>query len=167
VAGIHRQSTISAHARREDRIARIAGAQHGLLTLAQLRGTGLSDGGIRHRVHSGRLHRVHRGVFSLGRPPARPVEHRMAAVLACGRDAALSHAAAAAHLGIRPSAATVIDVTNPRGTGRRQEGLRAHRSALAQAEIALVDRIPTTTCARTLLDLADVVDGSTLARAID
>jgi very-short-patch-repair endonuclease len=91
----------------------------------------------------------------------------MAAVLACGPHAALSHAAAAANLAIRPSAATVIDVTSPTGVGRGIAGIRAHRSRLAREEIALVNAIPTTTCARTLLDLAEVLNREALAKAID
>jgi hypothetical protein len=91
----------------------------------------------------------------------------MAAVLACGPHAALSHAAAAAHLGIRPSAATVIDITSPTGAGRGLAGIRSHRSHLAPEEITLVNGIPTTTCARTLLDLAEVVNREALAKAID
>ena len=91
----------------------------------------------------------------------------MAAVLACGEGAALSHAAAAAYLGIRPSAATSIDVTSPTGAGRGLEGIRAHRSRLAAEEVSLVDAIPTTTCARTLLDLAETLGPEALAKAAD
>jgi very-short-patch-repair endonuclease len=91
----------------------------------------------------------------------------MAAVLACGPNAALSHAAAAAHLAIRPSSATLLDVTSPTGAGRGIAGIRAHRSRLAPEDIALVEGIPTTTCARTLLDLAEVVNRDALAKAID
>jgi hypothetical protein len=92
----------------------------------------------------------------------------MAAVLACGPGAALSHASAAAHLGIRPSAATLIDVTSPKGTGRSLPGLRVHRStSLVPQDISVVERIPTTTCARTLLDLAEVIHPEALANALD
>jgi hypothetical protein len=171
VVGNRRLSTLSNHTSpweaREDQIERIARRQHDQLTLAQLRAAGLSEGGIRHRVRTGRLRRAHRGVYSLGHPPTSALEHRMAAVLACGSNAALSHAAAAANLGIRPSAATLIDVTCPSGTGRLQAGLRVHRAALSPEEITLVNGIPTTTCARTLLDLAEVVNREALAKAID
>ena len=92
----------------------------------------------------------------------------MAAVLACGEGAALSHAAAAAHLGIRSSSATSIDVTSPTGAGRGLEGIRAHRSrTLVPDDIVLVDGIPTTTCARTLLDLAEAIHPEALAKAVD
>jgi very-short-patch-repair endonuclease len=152
---------------REAEITRIARAQHDQITIRQLLETGLSDNAIRNRVRTGRLHRAHRGVYSLGHPPASALEHWMAAVLACGKDAALSHASAAANLGIRPSAATLIDVTSPSGAGRGIAGIRAHRSCLPAEEVTLVDGIPTTTCGRTLLDLAEVIDEQALAKALD
>ena len=91
----------------------------------------------------------------------------MAAVLACGEDAALSHTSGAANLAIRPSAATLIDVTSPTGAGRGIAGIRAHRSRLDPREVTIVDGIPTTTCARTLLDLAELIHPEALASAID
>lgn len=168
-----RQSTISGHtsrgwSEREAELARIAKAQHHQITLAQLRAAGLSDGAVRHRVRTGRLHRTYSGVFSLGRLPTCPNEHRMAAVLACGFGAALSYAAAGAHIGMRQSAATVIDVTSPTGAGRGLAGIRAHRSrTLAPQDVVLVEGVPTTSCARTLLDLAEVLHPEALAKAID
>ena len=162
-----RLSILSDHASREQRLARVAGAQHEQLTRAQLLDAGLSHGGIGHRVRTGRLHRIHRGVYSLGRPPASPAEHWTAAVLACGEGSALSHAAGAANLAIRPSAATLIDVTSPTGQGTGQPGIRAHRSRLEPWEVTAVDGIPTTTCARTLLDLAEMIHPEALAKAVD
>jgi very-short-patch-repair endonuclease len=93
----------------------------------------------------------------------------MAAVLACGRGAALSHLAAAAHMQIRGSSATRIDVTVPVRSGRRaQAGIRLHRSRrLNESEVTIHEGIPTTTVARTLLDLADILSPQALKRAID
>jgi hypothetical protein len=91
----------------------------------------------------------------------------MAAVLACGPGAALSHASAAALWEIRRSAATLIDVTVPR-TGRAQPGLRLHRPrSLPPAEVTTRDGIPVTTPARTILDLAAVLNDEQLERALD
>ncbi|MEA2235259.1 MAG: hypothetical protein QOD83_5075, partial [Solirubrobacteraceae bacterium] len=116
-----------------------------------------------------RLHRLHRGVYSVGHRALRSEAHRMAAVLACGPGAVLSHAAAGAHLQIRPSSAARIDVTVPARTGRRSRpGIRLHRSAsLPPEDVTVQDRIPVTTVARTLLDLADVLNDQALKRAID
>jgi very-short-patch-repair endonuclease/predicted transcriptional regulator of viral defense system len=154
-------------AAREAVIARIAAGQHEQITTAQLLDAGLSETAIRNRVRTRRLYRVHRGVLSVGRPPVRSEEHWMAAVLACGESAALSHASGAANLGIRASAATIVDVTSPTGRGRRLPGIRVHRSRLEPWEVTVVNGIPTTTCARTLLDLAEVLHPGALSKALD
>ena len=114
-------------------------------------------------MRSGRFHRSYPGVYSLGRPPTSASEHRMAAVLACGARAALSHAAAGANLGMRASAATVIDVTSPTGAGRCLEGDPRPPLDPARRRSPIVDGIPTTTCARTLLDLAAILHPEALA----
>lgn len=95
--------------------------------------------------------------------------HLLAAVLACGEGAVLSHVAAAALWNIRGSAATLIDVTVPSQNGRvRRNGIRIHRSGrLGADEATTKDGIPVTTVARTLLDLADVLNSQALKRAID
>ena len=81
-------------------IARLAERQHGVIGYPQLRALGLSRQVIHHRVRKGRLHRIHRGVYAVGYPKLTPKGHRMAAVLAYGPDAVLSHRSAAAHWGI-------------------------------------------------------------------
>jgi hypothetical protein len=92
----------------------------------------------------------------------------LAAVLACGPGAVLSHGSAAALLELRQSGAGLIDVTVPSRAGRiRREGIRIHRSGrLGAEEVTIVDGIPVTTVARTLLDLADVIDLQALRRAV-
>ena len=90
----------------------------------------------------------------------------MAAILACGPSAVLSHQSAAALWGIRPTAKARIDVTVPQQL-RPRKGLHPHRATLPADEITVHDGIPTTTPARTLLDLAAVVPRQTLERALD
>ena len=150
-------------------VAAVAEQQYGLVTRAQLRGLGVGETGIRQRIRTGRLHRVHRGVYAVGHAVFPAPAHDLAAVLACGAGAALSHVAAAAHLGIRASAATLVDVTVPRRSGRRSpRGIRVHRSGrLAPEDVTVHESIPVTTLARTLLDLADVLSDQSLKRAID
>lgn len=150
-------------------LAALAGRQYGVVTRAQLRRLGVGETGIDERVRTKRLHRLHRGVYSVGHRALRSEAYRMAAVLACGPGAVLSHAAAGAHLQIRPSSATRIDVTVPARSGRRsQPGIRLHRSGnLEPEDTTTLDAIPTTTVARTLLDLADVLGDQALKRAID
>jgi very-short-patch-repair endonuclease len=91
----------------------------------------------------------------------------MAAVLACGAGAVLSHRTAAAALGVLPATAK-IDVTAPNRSGRRRPGIAIHRApGLTPADTTTVDRIPCTSLARTLLDLAAVVSAAELLRAIE
>jgi very-short-patch-repair endonuclease len=92
----------------------------------------------------------------------------MAAVLACGRGAVLSHRSAAALWGIRPTARSAIDVTAPGRAGRRRAGIEVHAAATLEAsDVTRVDAIPCTTVPRTLLDLASVVDRRALERAYE
>jgi very-short-patch-repair endonuclease len=91
----------------------------------------------------------------------------MAAVIACGPGAALSHRDAAVMWDLRQSNSAVIDVTVPSQNGRRRPGIRIHRSARLRSDEVTVHRgIPVTTVARTLLDLADVLERQALRRVI-
>jgi hypothetical protein len=92
----------------------------------------------------------------------------MAATLACGPGAVLSHRSAAALWGLRESRRSGIDITTPRRNGRTRAGIEVHSGAtLTPAHTSTRARIPTTTVARTLLDLADVTDRRGLERALD
>jgi len=106
-------------------------------------------------VQAGELHPKYPGVYAFGRPDLSPNGHRMAAVLACGPGAVLSHASAASHHGIRKSASAYFDISIPAGRPLRcHKGIRCHRANLASQDITEVDGIPVTSIARTLLDLA-------------
>jgi very-short-patch-repair endonuclease len=150
-------------------LAALAKRQHGVVTWAQLLDIGLGPHGIAERLRTGRLHRIHRGVYALSPARLRPEGYWLAAVLACGPGAVLSHRSAASLWEIRPSAAQAIDVTVPSRSGRkRRRGIKVHRSSrLTAAEVGTRDGIPVTTIARTLLDLADVLPTQALKRAID
>jgi very-short-patch-repair endonuclease len=90
----------------------------------------------------------------------------MAAVLACGEGAVLSHRSAAALLGLREDQRSVIDVTTPGASRRRMDGIVRHRGDTVRVtDTTVVDGIPCTSVARTLLDLAEVVDRQGLRRA--
>ncbi len=134
------------------RVLAVAAEQHGVVTRAQLLGLGLTSDAIDHRLRKGRLHRVHRGVYAVGRPQLTRHGVLLAAVLSCGPGAALSHAAAAELWGIRRRGP--IEVTVPAGAMRRRPGLRVHRSALSPTDRASRHSIPVTAPARTLVDLA-------------
>jgi predicted transcriptional regulator of viral defense system len=100
-------ATESAHvargAAREREIQKLAARQHGVVSLPQLKALGLGASGARARVAAGKLQRLHQGVYAVGlAKPTREARY-MAAVLACGPGAALSHRSAADLLGLRPS----------------------------------------------------------------
>ncbi len=147
----------------EAAIARQAAAQHGNLTRRQLLEAGLSRRAIDYRVRTGRLLRRHQGVYALGHHPPSPLSTAMAAVLACGPVAVLSHLSAAALWQLGPRWRTPIEVT-ARGN-HHHAGIRVHRSPAVERTVHY--GIPVTAPARTLLDLADLLDDAALARAVN
>jgi very-short-patch-repair endonuclease len=146
------------------RLAELARRQHGVVSRAQLLALGLGTSAIGEWVGKGRLHRLHRGVYAVGHLNLTRNAHFMAAVLACGDGAALSHFSAAVLWGMLKGDGE-IHVTAP--GDRRRPGLRVHRAPLAAAELAKRAGIAVTSPARTLVDLADVAPRRTLERAID
>ena len=134
------------------------------MSRGQLLALGLGKSAIGEWLGKGRLHPVHRGVYVVGYPNLTRNGHFMAAVLACGDKAALSHFSAAVLWGMLSSDGK-IHVTAPSGRGR--PGLVVHRAALEEGEVAKRAGIPVTTPARTLIDLADVAPRRTLERALD
>jgi very-short-patch-repair endonuclease len=137
--------------------------------LAQLKTHGLTASGVRKRIASGRLFRVHHRVYSLVPPALLSLRGRyMAAVLACGEDAVLSHRSAAHLHEIRATSRAKIDVTVPGRSRPKVEGVDVHRSiTLTPADVTTVDGIPCTTVARTVHDLAAVVNPRATERAIE
>jgi very-short-patch-repair endonuclease len=148
-------------------IARLAAAQHGVVSSAQLALLGLGRRAIAHRVGQGRLHRVHRGVYLVGHPVAPPLARETAAVLACGESAVLSHRSAAALWELLP-APPFVDVTVVRRNPRAPSGVRVHRSrSLEPDQVARRLGMPLTSPARTLLDLTRVLPDRPLERALE
>ena len=149
-------------------VGALATQQHGVIATRQLLALGITPQAVSLRARAGRLHRVHSGVYAVGHGVLGPRGRWMAAVLACGPGAVLSHASAAALWELRPSAARLVDVTVPSRGGRKRPGLRIHRSrALQPDEIATHHGIPTTTPSRTLLELAAILPRRPLERALD
>jgi very-short-patch-repair endonuclease len=149
-------------------VAVVAADQHGVVTLTQLFACGLSKTGVGRRVAAGRLHRVHRGVYAVGHLGLSNEGKWIAAVLACGRGAALSHRSAAELWKLLMPRVRLIHVTVPSYAGRaRRSGLVIHRSpSLQNAATTLEDGIAVTTVARTLTDLRGSVPAWELRRAI-
>jgi len=121
---------------------------------------------LRRRLETGRLLHIHRGVYAVGHRALRREGHWLAAVLAAGPGAALSHRAAAALHGISASSGTKIDVTSP-AQRVQPTGVRVHRAILDAEDITTVNKIPVTTVARTLLDLAGTVAPDRLRKALN
>jgi hypothetical protein len=138
------------------------------VTRGQLTVVGFSANGISRWVRTGRLVRLHRGVYAFGHDRLRSEGRWLAAVMACGPGAALSHRSAAQLWELRQSSSALVDVTVPSQSGRiGRAGIRIHRSGrLAPEEVTERHGIPVTTVARTLLDLADVLNPQALRRVI-
>jgi Transcriptional regulator, AbiEi antitoxin len=165
------QPTVDISARRRSRwdaeIALIAGRQHGLISLEQLRRLGIDRRTVHQRVRAGRLHPVHDGVYAVGFPTLTRDRQLMAAVLACGPDAVLSHRSAAELWGFRPDGRDSVDITAPGRRGRSPRGIDAHRhSSLQVSDVTRVHGTPCTSVERTLLDLAALVPVWELRKAI-
>jgi very-short-patch-repair endonuclease len=126
--------------------------QHGVVARSQLLDLGFSTEAIRHRLASGRLHKLHRGVYSVGRPQIGSLGHLMAAVLAGGTNAQLSHRSGAALWGIRPQRGGLIDVSVPISVYRRRPGIKLHRRA--ELRRRFVSGIPVGDPVTILIDLA-------------
>jgi very-short-patch-repair endonuclease/predicted transcriptional regulator of viral defense system len=147
-------------------IVAIAAKQHGVIALFQLLALGLSERAVQARVASGRLHRVHQGVYAVGRADLPTRGRWMAAVLACGDGAVLSHRSAATLHELLNVRGGRIEVTIPRRTPIRRSGLRVHRSTcLLPSDSVTVDRIPCTSVPVTLLALAATVPTNVLESA--
>jgi len=155
-------------ARLDVSIAGLAERQHGVVALAQLRAIGLSASAARSRVARGRLHRVHKGVYAVGRPGLNASGRRLAAVLAYGPDAVLSHRSGAGLWGLRPDSRPNIEISVPRPGIRARPGVDVHCSGtLTPRDVTVHNRIPVTTVARTLLDLGDVTNRRAVETAVE
>lgn len=140
----------------ERRLAELARAQHGVANLTQLRELGLSARAVQNRAATGRIHRVHRGVYALGHGPLTQRGRWMAAALSFGGLRGVSHRSAGAVLDLGADRGPVDVVVHAHGV-RARPGITAHASlTLETRDLTVVDGIPCTTVPRTLLDLAEV-----------
>jgi very-short-patch-repair endonuclease len=148
-------------------VAPIAARQHGVVSFGQLLAAGVGKDAVIRRVHAGRLHRVHRGVYSVGHAGLSQEGRWMAAVLACGDTAVLSHRSAAELLRLLPVARGAIHVTIPDLGGRaRRPGIHIHRSGtLTDGQTTCRRSIPLTSPVRTLADLGGQVSAAQLRQA--
>jgi very-short-patch-repair endonuclease len=152
------------------RIAAIAELQRGLVSRSQLLAAGISTASIKRMLATGSLWPTHQGVYSVGCSIEVPLARETAALLAVGPNALLSHRSAAVVWGIcraRPDDAPVDVLIGPRRRTRR-DGIAAHRTKrLERAEIRIHERLPVTSPARTVCDIAGAVSMRELERAVD
>jgi very-short-patch-repair endonuclease len=151
------------HTARRRAVAALARRQHGVVSLNQLRRLGVTRDEVRRGVESARLHRVFRVVYAVGHADIGVKGRLMAAVLACGPGAVISHRSAGALLGLLDEGPVVIDVIAPPERGRKVDGIRFHRVRPPRLEErGTVAGIPCTSPSRTMVDLAGTVGTRTL-----
>jgi very-short-patch-repair endonuclease len=134
-----------------------------VISRRQLLDVGVPHDAIKWWLRTGRLHRIHRGVYALGHPVLSLRGRWIAALLACGPNSGLSHKSAGVARRLIEDDQRIIDITSTGGRGRL-EGVRVHRG---RPETERVDGLPVTTVERTLIDLAAVLTDRELERAVD
>ena len=163
-----RRLQINAKTHADDTIFELAARQHGVVSRRQLVRAGVSPDKIDGRVRAKRLHPLYRGVYRVG-PVVAQYAQEMAAVLACDGLAVVSHRSAAALWQLMPHRRGTgpVAVILARSDHGRRPNIEPHRTrTLSADEVTKLDRIPVTTPARTLLDVAGAVSCRELERAV-
>ena len=142
-------------------LARVAARQHGVVSRPQIAALGFDGEFVNRSLQSGRLHRIHLGVYAVGHPRITREGRWMAAVLAAGAEAVLSHLSAALLWELIDRDVSSIHVLVPGRGSRRRPGIVIHRTReLAPEHHTEWSGIPVTTVGRTLLDLDLVLEVS-------
>jgi very-short-patch-repair endonuclease len=143
--------------------------QHGLISRKQLLAMGFTPDAIKHRIAVGKLHQVRRAVYAVGRPGLTKHGRWMAAVLACGGGAVLSHSSAAALWRIGVEERPLTELSLPSSFDRRHGGLRIHRrpSLNPQRDLTYEYGIPVTNPIQTLVDMSLRLDRGGVERMIN
>ncbi len=152
-----RAKSVTANGRATAVIRKLAEQQHGVVARRQLIAAGLGSGAVQSRVESGHLIPLHQGVFAVGHRRLTRYGEWMAATLACGPGAVLSHATAAHLWGVRGNRGP-IEVLRSSGN-RRPHGVRLHQTRLLPStDTTKVAGIPVTRIERTAVDMAGRLD---------
>jgi very-short-patch-repair endonuclease len=151
------------------RAAAVAARQFGVVTYAQLLECGLTRHRVEQRVRARQLQRLWRGVYAFGHRELTARGRLLAAVFACGPGARLSHRSAAHHSELLATSPANIDVTvETRGGRPRRRGITIHCCrSIDPRDVMVMDGIPITTPARTLIDLSGVVPARQLEKAFE
>jgi very-short-patch-repair endonuclease len=147
---------------------KLAARQHGVLTREQLNELGFSGPAIERRVANGRLHRISRSVYAVGRPELTRRGRWMAAILACGPAAVLSHRSAAELWGIGTEREGLIEVSLRGSLVRKRPGIKAYRRPkLEEREVTAFSHIPVTGIVRTMIDCSNHLDPAGIERMVN
>jgi hypothetical protein len=151
---------------RERAVATIAARQLRLINASQLRESGYSRNAIHNAANRGRLQRLHHGVYATHPPPFSREQRWLAAVLACGPGALLSHEPSAILQGFLESGTPIPHVTVPTGRGRSRHGLVVHRGLVDPRDRRRIGSIPCTSADRVIVDLAPSLDEAGIERLL-
>jgi hypothetical protein len=147
-------------------LAELAARQHGVVSFWQLRELGFSKGKIARSSEAFRLRRVHRGVYAVGHDRISDHGRCMAAVLAAGPEAIVSHISAAWLWGLHERCPAEVEVTVEASRHRRR-GIRVHRGTALGSEWGRIDRIPVAALHPILLGVAATQPERTLTSVVD
>lgn len=169
LGAMKQHSHASSHQESVDaRLAAIAARNHGVFSRAQAKAAGADRGQIQHRLATRRWVIVHLGVYRLNGLPRSWHQALVAACLAIGARAVVSHRAAGALWRLPGFEPDVIEVTVNRARSVRRPGILVHRSTvLDPVDLGRIDGVPVTSPARTLVDLAGIVTPEVLEEALD
>jgi very-short-patch-repair endonuclease len=145
----------------------LADRQHGVVSREQLLAAGQTPRVIRRAVEAGRLRLVFRGVYAVGHLALRREGWWMAALLACGEGAALSHRTAAMVWGLQTGPTLPVDVTTSTDRGRKHARITTHRTRVDPFDAVVRDHLRVTTPSRTIVDLAATLQGRALRDAVE
>jgi putative AbiEi antitoxin of type IV toxin-antitoxin system len=152
---------------RDQVVGGLADGQHGVVSREQLMAAGVGRGAIVRALDAGRLRLVFRGVYAVGHVALRREGWWMAALLACGEGAALSHRTAAQAWGLLAGPTLPIDVTTSAAKGRKHRHITTHRMLLDPLDALTRDHLRVTTPSRTIVDLAATLEGRALREVVE
>lgn len=147
-------------------LAELAARQHGVVSFRQLRELGFSKGKISRSHEAFRLVRIHRGVYAVGHDRVSDHGRCVAAVLASGHGAVVSHLTAAWLWRLHDNCPAEIEVTTTNGSGRRAD-IRPRRATSLNGEWGHIDEIPVTALLPTLLGVAATQPTRRLSDVVD
>jgi very-short-patch-repair endonuclease len=140
-------------------IGGLAAKQHGVVARGQLLQAGLTPRQIEWRIHTGRLHEIHRGIYLVGHAVPPPLALEQAALLACGDASVLSHRSAANLWNLlRYPASAPVWVTVPPGRNATRSKITVRRARVPRRDIRTRHGLCVTSPPRTVLDLSLLLD---------